>query len=473
MTSSQIRYPVRRWCILRPSLALAALLSLAAGNAAGQQSPIPATGQSPGRSAEPGSGRLTLRAAIDLALKKNLGVRVAGTQVDEDAGTQVRRKAALEPRVTADAFANLQDRNLRALGFSFPGFQLPLTTGGFGTYDFRVFADQPVVDLQAYHSYKSSKRQTDAAKLTYQDTRDLVIRQAAGYYLDAEAAAAEVAAAEARVTTSKALEKLARDQHNTGLATGVDVLRAQVQLQRDRQSLLVDRDSYQTALLGLQRFMGVRPGSPIELAERLEFHGIPFPQIDEALRTALEARSDYRSLRAQREALVEQQKASRARYLPKLSVNGDYGTFGRNFGQMPAIGQIQGTVSITVFDRDRKGEQQELESRVQRVSEQIADLERGIEQDLRKAILDLDSTEQQVSVTQAGVELAETELRLSTDRFRQGVTDNIEVITAQSSLQSAQDDHITALARHSDARIAMARALGATEQIYEFYLGPK
>lgn len=473
MTNSQIRYRVS----IRPSLwfplALAALLSLTAGSAAGQQSAVPATGQSQGNPAEPGSGRLTLRVAIDLALKKNLGVRVAGTQVDEDAGTQLRRKAALEPRVTADAFANLQDRNLQALGFSFPGFQLPLTTGGFGTYDFRVFAEQPVVDLQAYHSYKASKRQVDAAKLSYQDTRDLVIRQAAGYYLDAEAAAAEVEAAAARVTTSQALEKLARDQHNTGLATGVDVLRAQVQLQRDQQSLLVARDNYETALLVLQRFLGIRPGSPLELAERLEFHGITTPQIDEALRTALEARSDYRSLRAQREALVEQQKASRARYLPTLSINGDYGTFGRNFGQMPAIGQIQGTVSITLFDRDRNGEQKELESRVQRIDEQMADLERGIEQDLRKAILDLDSTEQQVRVTQAAVELAGNELRLSTDRFQQGVTDNIEVITAQGSLQSAEDDHISALARHADAQMALARALGATEQIYETYLRPK
>jgi outer membrane protein TolC len=51
------------------------------------------------------------------------------------------------------------------------------------------------------------------------------------------------------------------------------------------------------------------------------------------------------------------------------------------------------------------------------------------------------------------------------------VTDNIEVVTAQSSLASAQDDRIVALARHADARMALARALGATEQNFESYLG--
>jgi outer membrane protein TolC len=195
----------------------------------------------------------------------------------------------------------------------------------------------------------------------------------------------------------------------------------------------------------------------------LEFHRTLPPDPDQALRTALEARADYRSLYAQRAALGEQQKASRARYLPKLSINGDYGAFGRNFGEMPGVGQIQGNLTFTIFDRDRNGEQKEIASRIDRLDLQIADLQRGIEQELRKALLDLESTAQQVEVTKAGVDLAAEELKLAEDRFRNGVTDNIEVITAQSSLQSAQDDYITALARHADAQMALARALGASE----------
>jgi len=455
------------------------MAALLGGTLAAQQPPeVPSTGQAqPSRQVSGvtglDSGRLTLRDVIAIALKNNAGILVAGTQVDEAAGTQERQKAALLPRVRSTSFANLQDRNLHAQGFAFPGVPIPLTTGVFGTYDFRVLADQPVVDRQAYHSYQASKRQQDAAKLTYQDTRDLAVRQAAGLYLDAQASFSEVEAAESRVTTSRALERLASDQHAAGLATKVDLLRAQVQLQRDQQTLLVAGDTYATALLNLQRFLGVRPGAPLELAEKLEFRRLELPEPEEAVHAALEARADYRSLQAQRQALVEQQKAAKARYLPKLSINGDYGAFGRNFGEMPGVGQIQGSLTFTVFDRDRNGELKQTASRIQRIDVQLADLARGIEQDLRKAELDLASAEQQVTVTQSGVDLAAEELTLAEDRFRNGVTDNIEVITAQSSLQSAQDDHITALARHADARMALARALGGTEQIYERYLSPK
>ena len=436
-------------------VALLMALSLAGGTPAGAQQASPQ--------------RLTLKDAIAQALKKNLSVRVAGTQVEESEGTRERRLASLFPRVSGNSLANEESINLVAMGISFPN--VPTVVGPFAHYDFRVSASQALIDRQAYHNWKASEKQAQASKLDYQDARDLVIRQAAGLYLDAQAAAAEVEAVESRVRTSQALEKLARDQHDQGLATALDVVRAQVQLARDRQNLLVARDAYQTSLLALAHFLGLSPGTPLELAEQLKFRHVEIPDPGQTLHTALEARSDYRALLLQRDSLIEQQKAARARYLPTLSINGDYGAIGRTFGSLAGTGQIQGTLNITLFDRDRTGQQKETESRVKRLSEQIDDLGREIEQELRKAVLDLESTENQVTVTEETLSLAERELSLAQDRFRNGVTDNIEVVTAQDMLASAQNDRIVALARHADAAMALVRSLGGTEKIYQTYLG--
>jgi outer membrane protein TolC len=423
---------------------------------------------------------LTLREAIGLALKQNLSVRVASTQVEELEGTRARRRASLLPHVNGDALANRENIDLRAMGISFPTIPpimgisfptIPAVVGPFAHYDFRLSASQSLIDRHSYHNWKASEKQEEAAKLDYQDARDLVIRQAAGLYLDAQASAAEAAAAESRVTTSQTLEKLARDQHDQGLATAVDVVRAQVQLARDQQNLLVARNTYQTSLLVLAHFLGLSPGAPLDLAEPLKFHHVETADADQALHSALEARSDYAALFKQRDSLVEQLKASRARYLPTLSVNGDYGAIGRTFSSMAGTGEIQGTLTVTLFDRDRAGEKTELQSQLKRLNAQIDDLSREIEQELRKAVLDLESTENQVTVTEAALHLAERELSLAQDRFRNGVTDNIEVVTAQASLASAQDDRIMALARHADAVMALVRSLGGTEKIYQTYLG--
>ena len=249
-----------------------------------------------------------------------------------------------------------------------------------------------------------------------------------------------------------------------------DEVRAQVQLARDQQTVLVARNAYQTSLLVLAHFLGISPGTPLELAEPLKFHHVESMDADQALHTALEARSDYAALLKQRDSLDEQLKASRARYLPTLSVNGDYGAIGRGFDSMAGTGEIQGTLTVTLFDRDRAGEKTELQSQVKRLNAQVEDLSREIEQELRTALLNLESTESQVTVTEAALHLAERELSLAQDRFRNGVTDNIEVVTAQASLAGAQDDGITALAQHADAVMALVRSLGGTEKIYQAYL---
>jgi outer membrane protein TolC len=414
--------------------------------------------------------RLTLHDAIERGLQANLSVLVAKTRVEETEGTRTRRlSAALLPRVRGQSYANLQNRNLRAFGISFPG--VPEVVGPFSNFDFRVYADQNIVDLQSYRSLKASERALEAGKLDYQDARDLIIRSVAGLYLNSQSAAARVDAAQSRVNTSNVLYKLAKDKHDAGTATGVDLLRAQVQLANDKQALLVAQNQYKQSLLALARNLGMRPSSPIELAEPLRYEAKAAPPLDTLLPAALQSRPDYQSLSAQRKALLEQQGASRARSLPKLSINGNYGALGRSIGSAQGVGLIQGQLDVTLFDRDRSGEAQELASRVKRVEEQIADLRFGIEQEIQEALLNLQSASEQVAVAKDGQDLAQRELELAQDRFQSGVTNNVEVATAQDELARAQENYIVAVSGHVDSKFALARAAGNTEKNIGQYLG--
>jgi outer membrane protein TolC len=394
---------------------------------------------------------------------------VAGTQVDEAAGARQRRLSALLPVVRAESYANVQTRNLRAFGIDFPG--APGLVGPFSNYDFRGYAEQPLLDLRAWHRWKAGGLNQDAARQNYQDVRDLIVRQVAALYLNAQAAAARVDAAESRVATAERLDQLARDQREAGVATGVDILRAQVELANERQRLLEARNTTEQALLNLKRAIGLELGAPVELAEPLDFQPVVPPDVAVALAAALENRPDYQTLETQRRALEREEKANRARYYPRLSVGGNYGALGRTLGDVRSTGFLQGTMSITLFDYDRKGERTELDARRRRLQHQLNDRRQDIEQEIRDALLVLESAAQEVAVAEQGRALAERELELARERFQAGVTNNVEVITAQEALARAQENRILALSRYSDAKAALARALGATEQHYEQYLG--
>jgi outer membrane protein TolC len=412
--------------------------------------------------------KLTLQDAIQKALQANLNVLAAGTRVDEAEGTRARRQAAaLLPRVNAQTYANVQNRDLRAFGISLPG--MPEVVGPFSNYDFRVYAQQNIVDLQSRRELKASEFAVDAGKLDERDARDLIVRAIAALYLNAQSAAARTDAAQSRVNDSSALYKLAKDKHDAGSATGVDVLRAQVQLANDKQALLIARNQYKQSLLELERNMGMSPGTPLELAEPLNYQPLKELEIETLASAALLERADYLSLAKQREGLVEQQSANRARVLPKLSINGNIGEIGRSIGGVKSTGLLQGQIDFTIFDRDRNGEAQELAGRLKRVDDQIADLRRGIEEDLREALLNLDSANEQVSVAREGEDLARRELQMAQDRFREGTANNVEVITAQDELARAEENFILAVRSHVDAKFALARAMGDTEKnIVEF-----
>jgi outer membrane protein TolC len=407
--------------------------------------------------------RLTLQDAIRKGLEANLGVLVAGTRVDEAEGTRERRlSAVLLPRVTAQTYANVQNRDLRAFGISAPGF--PDVVGPFSNYDFRIYAQQNLVDLQSYRVLKASERSLDATKMDLQDARNLIVRSIAALYLNAQSAAARVEAAQSRVTDSNALFKLAKDKHDAGTATGVDVLRAQVQLANDRQALLVADNQLKQSLLVLARNLGMSPDTPLELAEPLRYQALNQSESEALVPAALLARADYLSLDRQRQTLVEQQSASHARFYPKLSINGNFGEIGRSIGGVQPTGLIQGQIDFTVFDRDRSGEAQELAGRVKRIDDQLADLRRGIEEDIREALLNLDSAAQQVTVAREGQDLAQRELELTQDRFQAGTANNVEVVTAQDELARARENYILAVSSHVDAKFALARAMGDTEK---------
>jgi outer membrane protein len=415
--------------------------------------------------------RLTLDDAIRRGLQTHLRVRTAQARLEELAATRERARAVLLPRARLEATTTLQNRNLAALGISAPGIPIPDVVGPFSTYDVRASAEHPLLDLRAYHTVRAAEKLQAAAQQDYQEARDQIVSFVATLYLNAQAAGARLEAARARLVTAEELLRLARERHEVGVATGVDVLRAEVELADARQRLLEVQTAEQRALLQLARNIGLQPGTPIELAEPLQFEPLALPEPAPAVAAALNTRADYRALLEQRASLQRELQASRARRWPRLLLGGNYGGLGRSVGDLRGTGVLQATLAVALFDPDRSGEHAEIEARLRALEAQITDRQRGIEQEVRDALLALDSATAEVRVAEDGLRLAARELELARERFAAGVASNLEVVSAQSTLARARENHILAVTRHTEFKMALARAVGATEQNYLRYLG--
>jgi outer membrane protein TolC len=134
---------------------------------------------------------------------------------------------------------------------------------------------------------------------------------------------------------------------------------------------------------------------------------------------------------------------------------------------------VRGTLSIPIFTGNSvHGDIQQADARLEQSRDRLESLRAQIEADIRTALLNLQSSAEQVNVAQSNIELANQTLVQSRDRFTAGVTDTVEVVQSQQAVASAQEQYISSLYNYNFAKISLIRALGAGEQgVKEYFPG--
>ena len=411
---------------------------------------------------------LTLRDAIDRGLKANLGLLVSGSASETARGQRLRALSALLPEVNGGVSETVEQLNLKTVGLGLnivPGVSIPTIVGPFHYTDVRASASLTVFDYNKWKNYRSFQESQRAAQLSYQDARDLVVQAVANAYLQVIADASRSEAIRAQVLTDQALYDRTVDQKKAGTSPGIDVLRSLVELKQQQQRLLAQDNQLAKDKLSLGRVIGLPIGQDFNIAEPVPYSPLTSMTQEQALHTALEQRPDYQSANAQVRAAEEAVRASRGERYPTVGVTGDYGDVGPGITNSHGTFTFVASLKFNIFDGGRIGADViQAKAALKQRQDELADLGGQIDYQVRAAFLDIQSAADQVAVAKSNLELANQTLEQARDRFSAGVTDNIEVVQAQQSVASANDNLISALFGHNLAKVALARALGAAEQ---------
>ncbi len=416
---------------------------------------------------------LSIGDAIDRALKYNLGYVIGEQETRVSTAARVRSLSELLPKVNASISEAIQQINLASFGFrGFPG--VPPVVGPFGVFDTRARYTQAVFDSRLAHELRAASERVAASNYALQDVRELIALITTDLYLDAVAESSRVDAARAQLRTAQAVYDRARDLKDSGLIPGIDVLRAQVQLQAQQQRLVTVENELAKQKLRLARAIGLPQGQ--EFAQTDAFMNAPpnTPALAEALRIALDSRSDYRRAMTLVRAAEETRKAALGRRLPSLQVNADYGDIGRTPANSHGTMFLQGTLSIPIYTGQRvRAEVLESDALLEQRKAEVSNLRDQIEYEIRTANLDIRSAADQLQVAQAGKDLARQQLEQAQDRFAAGVANGLEVTQAQEAVVTADENYISALYALNTAQAALARATGNAEKTIKSFLGAK
>ena len=258
-----------------------------------------------------------------------------------------------------------------------------------------------------------------------------------------------------------------------GTSPAIDALRAKVQLQTQLQQLIQAKNNFAIQKLTVARVIGLPPGQEFELTDRSPYHPFDGIRIDDALTRAYRSRSDYQAALTDVRAAELSRESAVAGYYPSLSLNANYGAAGATFGSATPVYELRGTISVPLFQGGSvHGQVLQAEAKLVQSRERLENLRGQIDSDVRTALLNLQSSAEQVEVARSSIELAEEALVQSRDRFGAGVTDTVEVVQSQQAVASAHEQFIASLYAYNFAKISLARAIGVAEQgLQEFFRG--
>ena len=410
--------------------------------------------------------QLTLQSAVKIALRQNIEVLIATIEVATRGQDRVLARSELIPHAGVTADNAVSRYNLKAqIGVQIPGF--PNSIGPYNSIHVGSSFSGPIFDLTLLERYKATSHLLAASRENQQAIREQTVLLTVSEYMAHLRALASISAAESQVKLALRLDQQAKDLRTDGVATGIDVSRAEVRLREEQQKLMDAKRDADVSLYALRRILNFPDAQQILFSDQQELFTTPSLNLDNPLADALAQRPEMHELADQIIATKAEHRAAVAESLPSLSLIGSWNEQGETFNTLTPGYEYRFEFKLPLFSGGRlTAERRQTALSEEKVQKQLIDERDRVTEEVRDSQMELEAAKNDVELGQQEVQLANEQVALSEGRFRSGVTDNIEVVAAQDALARANDTEIGALYRYNIARAQLAHAVGKEEETY-------
>jgi outer membrane protein len=418
----------------------------------------PAPGQTPpAQTAAPQAGNiLTLDEAIQIALENHPSIRASKERIGAQQAVVGQQMAAYYPTITMTNFYQTGNQIGTTTGVS---------DGASDTYLSRTGVAMTLYNFGKREGTVQSARDTlDATNFNYKTTVDGVILGVKQAYFTYLGLRALVKVGEETVKSRQLLARQAQGFYEVGTRARIDVARAESNLYLSEANLITAQNAVKVAWAILKNAMGVRELPERPLVEDVTMTPIPYA-LDEAKQIAFAARPELKSFDAQRKAQDQLIAVARRGHLPDLIFDTIYRRSGTSTSEstFPLQGawQVQLSFIIPIFDgfRTTNRVQETLHNYFVITSQE--ELQRQqVALDVEQAYLRLVELQERIKANEAALNAAKENLDLANGRYQVGVGSIIEATDAQTLYTEAQTTYIRTLYDYKIAEAQLIRAIG-------------
>jgi len=406
---------------------------------------------------------ITIREALDQALRNNLQVKQAMYQSSLSAEDVLQAKMALFPSLSG------QVQSSKNWGLSFDQtagslINTSVTSAGGGlSTEVVLFGGFQKINQISANKYQLLSNESNVEKVK----NDLVL-SVVTKYLEAITNKDLTTAAQQQVALSKTQLEAQRANYEVGNKTLADLSQAKSQLATDELSLTTAQNSYDLSILDLKQLMEMNPVTDIVLEKP------PLPDVEKLVSTYVaeevyqSAVQKYPDIKvAQLNSMVAKKNIdiSKGGFYPQLSIGAGYNTsyssqarktlsldpyiaedipFGRQLDQNRSR-NIFAQLSIPIFDNYRRN----IAVRKAKISYESAlndELlaKNNLNKVVNQAVLDLRTAEKKYYSTEENFKSATDAFEVLKQRYDVGLANAVELSTQQTAMNKAQFDYIQA-----------------------------
>jgi outer membrane protein len=418
----------------------------------------PSTSASP----SPTGKLLTIEDAVRIGLDNHPRIKSANERVGSQQAVLGQQMSAYYPTISmSNSYRTTQSssdggNDHAADAFSSIG-NFNMTLYNFGKREGNVQAARETLD--------ATKKDSET---TNQDII-LAIKQAYYVYLGTQAL---VNVRKETVRSRELLVRQARGFYEVGTRARIDVARAEANLYTAQADLIAAENGVKIAWVTLRNAMGSPrlPEQPVaEDSPEITFS----MNLAGARNVAFDSRTELKSFEAQRRASDQLIATARRGHLPDIIFDASYGrrhvsdqeVGGRTINTFPLqpTWSVQLSLNIPIFDGFRTTNRvEETLHNYYNVKAQEEDRRQLIALEVEQSYLRVVETQERIKATESAAKAAKENLDLAQGRYQVGVGSIIEVTDAETLYTDAQTTYIRTIYDYKIADAQLARAMGDT-----------
>jgi outer membrane protein len=264
--------------------------------------------------------------------------------------------------------------------------------------------------------------------------------------------------AQSHVDTLSQHMKDVNDLFEQGMVARNDVLAANVELVNAQQRVVQANNQQDIAKAQYNRLLDRNLADDVKLEH--QFPDAPQASFNELNANALNQRPELTTLTQQIESLEQQAQSVKAGLLPQVAVNGGYQYRENRYQAYEGMWMANVGMDWKLYDGSTGHRGDALTRQAIALKEQRDELAGVIGLQVRQAWLDTQETQKRIAVTQQAIAQADENLKVTIDRYQQGLSTNTDVLKAEDLRTTTHDNFNNANYDAALAALHLRRALG-------------